>query len=462
MSRSSRPSGSAAPSRSASAPRDLPLTGADCFLRAFDHEVRKKNGASHASQLILRLGPGFDTEAFGAAVDRAAAANPILHAPIRRPWGVGAPVYRIGRARPETTPPVRVHARSPRAGVPDEIQDEMNRPLDGRAGELVRFDVVRYDGGRAGTDVAMTWLHMLFDGAGSEVFLRWLQGCHEGVRSAEELALDDATPFPGMPEGLGGRERGARATAWQARMAELARPAVRSPAGPLRRVPQSLRYDVLTLDGDDAAAATARASTKAGFLTPMLHYLAAALRAHHAVFRARGLDPVSYLVPLPVNLRPKGSEEAIFRTRVSMIWFRVLPDQLEDFDALLAELKQQRRDAIKQGHVENGIIAMDYARFAPMALYARMTRRSMGGELCSFFFAFTGEFAGGLRSFFGAEVENGFHAPAVPPSPGSALALSTFAGRLNVTHVHQRGVFDTKELGLVREQLLSDLLATDG
>ena len=47
---------------------------------------------------------------------------------------------------------------------------------------------------------------------------------------------------------------------------------------------------------------------EAGFLTPMLFYLAATIRAHDAVFRARGSDPVSYVVPLPVNLRPKGSE----------------------------------------------------------------------------------------------------------------------------------------------------------
>lgn len=460
MSSSSRPSGDGP--RSASPPGDLPLTGADCFLRAFDHEVRRMNGASHASQLVLRLGPGFDAEAFRAAVGAAAAAHPILHAPIRRPWGLGAPAYRIGRARPETAPEVRVHdGTGAGAAVPDELQDEMNRRFDGRRGELVRFDVVRHDGGRAGSDLVMTWLHMLFDGAGSEVFLRWLQDCHEGRRQPEELALDDATPSPGMASGLAARERGGRATAWQAKMAEVTRPAARSLAGPLRRVRQRLGYEVITLEGDDAAAATARASAKAGFLTPMLHYLAAALRAHHAVFRARGLDPVSYVVPLPVNMRPKGSEQAIFRTRVSMIWFRVLPEQLDDFDALLALLKQQRREAIKLGLVENGVIAMDYARFAPMRLYARMTRRSMGGELCSFFFAYTGEFADGLPSFFGAEVSNGFHAPAVPPSPGSALAVSTFAGQLNLTHVRQQGVFEPKELGLFREQLLADLLAAD-
>jgi hypothetical protein len=63
---------------------DVALTGADCFLRAFDHEIRRKCRASHASQLVLRLGPGFDVDALRRLVTEAARANPILHSPIRR------------------------------------------------------------------------------------------------------------------------------------------------------------------------------------------------------------------------------------------------------------------------------------------------------------------------------------------------------------------------------------------
>jgi len=417
------------------------------------------NGASHVSQLVLRLGPGFDPQAFRRQLRAAVVANPILHAPIRRTLSLGPPAYRIADARPETAPQLYVHPSAERhEQIPEILQNQMNRPFSGRQGQLLRFDLVPYKEGAAGYDMAMTWLHLLFDGTGSEVFLRWLQACHEGRGRPDELPADDTSAAPGMPPELLARERGRRATAWQRRMAAVAAPPARSLAGPLRRTPQALRYTLTRLDAQASQTATQRAQEKAGFLTPMLYYLAAALRAHHAVFLARGADPVSYVVPLPVNMRPKGSALAIFRTRVSLLWFRVLPEQLADFDSLLAVLKQQRREAIKAGQVENGVIAMDYARFAPMRVYTHMARRSMRGELCSFFFAWTGEFAAGLSDFFGAPVHNGFHAPAVPPSPGSALALSSFRGRLNATHVHQRGVFDARELDLVRERLLQDLL----
>jgi hypothetical protein len=86
-----------------------------------------------------------------------------------------------------------------------------------------------------------------------------------------------------------------------------------------------------------------------------------------------------------------------------------------------------------------------------------MARRSLRGELCSFFFAYTEQFCLGLDRFFDAPVENGFHAPAVPPSPGSGLVLSLRGDRLNCTHVRQRGVLDETELALLREQLARDL-----
>jgi hypothetical protein len=204
----------------------------------------------------------------------------------------------------------------------------------------------------------------------------------------------------------------------------------------------------------------ARAQERAGFLTPMLFYLAAAIRAHHAVFRKRGEAPGSYVVPLPVNLRPKGAAGAIFRTHVSLLWFQVRPEQVEDLGELLEALKQQRHEAIRSGQIEDGVCAMDFARLVPQRPYAWLARRHLRGELCSFFFAFTGEFLPGLASFLGAEIRGGFHVAPVPPSPGSALALSLRGGRLGATHVRQRGVFDADELAVFREQLRADLLGS--
>ena len=87
----------------------IPLTGADCFLRAFDAEVRRFNRSSHLSQIVLRLGSGLDPETLRKQIVEAARANPILRAPIRRRHGVGAPAYRIAGTGGLAPPTLAVH-----------------------------------------------------------------------------------------------------------------------------------------------------------------------------------------------------------------------------------------------------------------------------------------------------------------------------------------------------------------
>ena len=446
---------------------DLPLTGGDCFLRAFDAEARAWHHASHCSQLVLRLGPGFDAAAFRRLLSEVVRANPILRAPIVRPWGVAPPVYRLARAERCAPPPITLHeapapppARDPRP-VPEMFFARLNDIFALRRGELLRFDVVRWADGRS--DLAMTWAHMLCDGPGSERFVAWLERCHRGERRPDDLSPDEGfgaseTAGDGLPEATF-RERGRVATLWQTRMRALGERAPRSLAGPRRRVRQRLRYTLDTLGAEETARVVARAREQAGFLTPVLFYLAATIRAHDAVFRKRGLEAGSYVVPLPVNLRPKGNAKgALFRSHVSILWFQARPGQVHDFAGLVAELKEQRLASIKAGLVEHGAVAMDMARYAPKRFYAWMARSMLHGEAASCFFAFTNEFLPDTTTFFGAPIENGFHAPAVMPSPGSGAIMSLREGRLNLAHVHQEGVLADDERALLRERLLADLL----
>lgn len=450
------------------ASRVLPLTGADCFLRAFEAEVRRTAQASHLSQLVLRLGPGFDVEAFRRLVAEVSVANPILRSPIRRSGAVGAPVYRLDRAVAAPGVEIVVHAQesarseettAPLGAIPEAFFRRLNDRFDARNGKLLAFDVVpRGDGG---TDVAMTWQHMLFDGTGSEFFVEHLAACALDPSRDRAIAITQAeggASSPAVAElPAASGARGRMAQTWNEYMQGMGAKPPASLAGPLRRVRQDLRYDELRLEEGDARTAVERAKKTAGFLTPMLFYLAASIRAHQAVADRRGKSPASWVVPLPVNLRPKGSQGEVFRTHVSLLWFQVTPDQTRDLAGLIEVLKAQRLAAIKGKLVEAGVAAMDFARYAPSRVYSYMARRTFGGELASFFFAYTAEFAEGAESLCGAPILDGFHAPSVPASPGSALVFCLRGGGLDVVHVHQRGSVDASELSLIRASLLADL-----
>ena len=495
-----------------SRPDPLPLTGADCFLRAFEAEVRRSAGASHLSQFVLRLGAGFDVDAFRRLIAEVAEANEIMRAPIRRRAIFGPPLYRLDRPGPasrvvvETHPAQEAGARrgpdadaagyahdagtahgagdrvtvsagaahgsgdpvgvSATAGasrfgpLPELFGRRLNGRMDARRGRLLRFDIVPRLGPVPGTDIAATWLHMLFDGSGSEHFIEHLAACSADAQRSRVIPIDrgdngiSSPAVAALPAAAG--VRGKMAGQWQAYMNGLAARPPRSLAGPLRRQPQELRYRQLRLDGEEGSAAIARAKKMAGFLTPMLFYLAVAIRAHRAVAIRRGALPPSWVVPLPVNMRPKGGQGEIFRTHVSLLWFQVTPEQAQDLPALIEVLKEQRLEAIRSKLVEAGVAAMDFARIAPARLYSHMARRNFGGELASFFFAYTDLFAAGAETLCGAPILDGFHVPSVPTSPGSALVFCLRDG-LDVIHVHQRGSITEDELELMREQILADL-----
>ncbi|HKA15423.1 MAG TPA: hypothetical protein VKH41_10440 [Myxococcota bacterium] len=446
-------------------PARIPLTGADAFLLAFDAETRRRNRANHLSQVVLRLGPGFSPDEFARVLGQVVDANPILRAPIRRRGVVGHAEYRLDLAARAAGPVFELHETdAPPPGdwnapveLPELFAERLNELHPGGRAGLLRADAVRYADGR--TDLALTWLHMLFDGWGSERFVEFLEECRSGARTPDAVPAADR---PGAPPDVAlpaaSSERGNMAMEWQRWMNGLGRLPVRSPAGPERGARQDLAIARAHLSASNSARVVQRAAELAGFLTPMIFYLGVAIRAHHAVMVKRGAVPASYVVPLPVNLRPKGSDGGIFRTRVSLLWFQVPSACVDDLDALLAALRDQRRNAIRSGQIENGAAAMDFARYAPSRLYGILARYALGGELCSFFFAFTGEFCPGLARFFGAEIEDGFGVPSVPASPGSGLVLALHAGRVAWTHVRQRDAWQPGELEVFRQRLAADLL----
>ena len=447
---------------------DAALTGADCFLRAFEGEVRRFHGASHLSQLVLRLGTGFDVDAFRTMIADVVRATPILRAPIRRRFGIGPPVYRLSRAARAPLPAVIVHDAPPPgapresgdAGLPAFARERLNTRLAMERGELVRFDVVRYGGGAAGIDLVITWAHLLLDAAGSELFVRRLDECFHGRRPIADLRQGSAVDSTAPPDSLA--TRALRAREWQARMGGFEAAPPRSLGGPRRRVPQALAYEVVTLSRVETAIVTRRASALAGYLTPVVFYLAAAIRAHDIVFTMRDEDPGHYLVPLPVNLRPKGTEGAVFRTNISLIWFHVARRHVGDLARLVVELKRQRRASIRDGLIESGSAAMDLVRAAPTRLHSWLARHHLNGEIASFYFAYTDEFLPGMDTFCGAEILNGFHVPSVMPSPGSCVIMSIRDGRLNMTLIYQRGAVADDERLRLHEQLRDDLLGRAG
>ena len=151
---------------------------------------------------------------------------------------VGSAEYRLDLASRAAGPAFEVHeSRAAPPGdwdapvvLPELFAERLNElHPDGRAG-LLRADAVRYADGR--TDLALTWLHMLFDGWGSERFVEFLAACGAGTRAPDAVPAADrpgAPPDVALPAASGrARQHGDGVAA----LDERARPAARALARP--------------------------------------------------------------------------------------------------------------------------------------------------------------------------------------------------------------------------------------
>ena len=79
---------------------------------------------------------------FEKLVEEVSRAEPLLRAPIVRPLGLGAPIYRTAAATRCATPPVTIHeAADPRGEtLPQIFAQRLNQPRSRRNGELLRFE----------------------------------------------------------------------------------------------------------------------------------------------------------------------------------------------------------------------------------------------------------------------------------------------------------------------------------
>ena len=283
---------------------------------------------------------------------------------------------------------------------------------------------------------------MLFDGAGSERFVRWLDEVGRGARAASELPEESRRA---RLRGAGAQARGEQALRWRARMNSFAARSPRSLAGPLARTRQRLGLRARDVQRRrDGADRRARASSSRASSRPMLFYLAASVRAHHAVFARARRRPAQLRGAAAGEPARQGRSRARSSARASRCsGSRSSPSSCDDFERLLARAE----GAAARRRSRTGWSRRAPPRWTSRAgcrsrVYARMARRAFGGELCSFFFAYTDEFLPGMTTLSSARRSG-------TPSTrrrcrrrrAASAIFSLRDGRLNFTHVRQAGVF---------------------
>ena len=359
-------------------------------MLGFDYELRRQGFAGNSCQIVLELSTAIDPQRLENRLRELARQHPIL---CSRP---GRGLNLQPRWKPtRQLPLVRVHP-----GGGDLRQALFNEPLAIRQGQLTRFDL-------CGRQLIFTWAHALMDAKSAEYFLAWTGGEDlPDPKAAEDWYARRANLFPGW------RARGRQAWRELDRLDGFLAALPVSLATHRHPVSPTMKYQVATFSREESARIRTLAGKLCGFLGETNYHLATALLELHRLHERTGCPSASYVVPIPVSLRPKGERFPLFSNQITMMLHQFLPAQLASLESTIQAVKSRNAEFLRDEHINPGIALAQMFRCLPLPLYMRMIKHGLRGEICSLFFGETGAVDAALRSFLGAEITGLVHVPA--------------------------------------------------
>ncbi len=402
------------------------LNGSDYLMLGFDHELRKQGFAGNNCHVVLDFASTLSADVLRRRLDLFAERYPILGA---RCGGLISPRWKMPGSRADT-PSVTVFHDGP-----ELLAGRINTPLDTRHGELLRFDLFEGDAGRA--RLLFTWHKPLMDAPSAEYLL--------AVVGREELPFPNADWTPPARPKLPLKERGK--VAWKSihQLDEMCKAAPRSLGRRRPRATPLQKAHVEKFSLEETARVRAAGVRHAGVLGDAQFHVAVATIELHRLHQRLGAPAPSYVVPMPVGLRGKGSCEPLFANQIGMMMIQFLPEHLDSVATAAATIKAQMGQVMRSGLVESGVLLSEMFRFLPLPVYMAMIKHGLRGEICSLFYGDTAAVNPLLTTFLGVPIEDFTHIAAITPSPGVGVVFFYFRGALRVTVMHLTTVLNEEE-----------------
>lgn len=443
--------------------QQLRLRGPDYFVLCFDRLSRKTGQGGHKAHSFLLLDSLPDTARLRLALEQAAALHPMLNARLKKRWLPGIPSW-VPSQQP-TAPRLFLHSEKGSPGrllaegaeafedahtLMEQITNLPMPVMKGVALPKARFHLLECKDGSAA--LIFSWNHLMMDGVGAELFLQELNAMEAGESRPLVPPFDpEAFAPPTAPSGALNR-------AWP--IIEFFRKLARSRIpclGPMKPRRGGTRFLAETLTAQQTEAVRARCSALCGDLVTMPFYLAAAMRAHAAVFDRRGQPPPSQVSVVPLQTRRKGTPGPIFLNHITVFFGILSREDAASMERATASLLGQHARFLKDrmGDSLNDLLGL--MSYIPPSLYMAFTRMQMRGPFSTLFHSHTGEFAAGLNQFMGATVTGAFHVPGILTPPGTGIFCNEKNGRLVVTACWHEDALDEAEKDLMMQSFLADL-----
>jgi hypothetical protein len=409
-------------------PRQIRLAPGDYFMHSQDSRMRRVGLPGNVCCAIIKLGKGFDADRLRRRITESPLMNwlarvqyfralPFLFPPLWRANGHSQVIFEehnteiILEDKPEVLPSVVAR-----------------RALLDSQGPGLFFDVFPHADGTC--HVCLSWNHTHLDARGLDLLLNHLN------------TDDSAKNVPSVQNFISPTQRGWDLAGWWPNVVR-ARGSLKwltesgseplfslLPPGPPPAQCQN-DYRVISFTAEETVRIDARCQQfNCGFRRSHF-YLAASVRAVHAVARQRGNQDGAYLIPVPHDTRKRGANGPIFSNHLSILFYRIEPKFAGRIGDILGELSRQMTDQIRDRFPESCMAALEMFKPLPVWYYLRHLGKPTRGKIATFSFSDSGDTCAGLKELWGAPIEDVTHLVPSWRPPGLTVVFLRFNNRLS-------------------------------
>lgn len=415
------------------------LTGMDWMIHALDYSSRKKISCGTAFQIVMEIGSGLNSADLRKYLAEYCEGFPHLTGKVSRDWNL-APYWKPHPSGQPVQLKVISILNSDQAFRC--LETELNQPVEDYEFSL-RAVYVESPQKKL---IGFIFDHRLFDARGAEKFLHGFQIFYSsgGKSCGMDLPVFSAHLDKWSEKFAAGKKVN------RARIAQGKDTQVRLLKNPATYKNVLNRFKIKTFDEKETRAI----SERAGPFMFLPYSLAGSIQAMDALFLGRSDAQGDLAVSVTRDMRSARAGESadMFFNHLSFMFFRAKAAETGSFDGLLAVLKNQFYEQVKNKMPEALADAGMLMRILPLAVISRGFQDRAHAP-ASFSFASLGECAYQHKSFMDANVEKMFHMPRMPPLPGLGVFFSEYKKQLSVTLSYLDNLISETEANSVMERL---------
>jgi len=275
------------------------------------------------------------------------------------------------------------------------------------------------------TFLGMTFDHRILDAKGAEAFLHLFQQFYENKKTPQ---ISLACP-PHLNHWIEKLLAGRQINRFLLNLTKKETPRTL----PFYPGSQPCKFKVIHFTPEQSERLTNAAYLRAGYLMFMPYALAKSIQIMHKIFQENNIAGQTYIIPVPVDTRTKeeAQKEVLFN-HFSFFIFKISAEKIDNLSELLAEIKTQMYEQVKNKVPEAIVNASFLMRIASLPMVNFFLKLMLKKQFASFSFSYLSN-AYQHNKLMQENILNIFHLPRIPKPPGIGIFFNQFENKINIT-----------------------------